>query len=459
MSTRTVDSANSFSEQLFTIMCSEFPTFTDVLNLFTSDSFYKSEHYIFLAKPTFVTYYYTLCSDVLTNQKFDPSLIPTDSVLSFDSPQDYNGYSNVSEVRLFHIDDSHVLLLINPSQPPSDNLIISQTISALQTLSKRIEIDIPYTIRAVQNMSNLDLENLAKRSFSVTQFHPAELFQNLIAMFVRSEISTKVGVVTEDLIRFLVNLRNHYNDVPYHNWFHAIDVTQFVFYVFIQVKMTNYLTDYEIFGLLLSAITHDTDHNGMNNTFHRKAHTIFAHLAPNLPPLEHHHSCITMDLARDILNSIDETERLSLCHFIINAIMATDMEQHKDFLEKFKSIQEKYIQTDKDHRQLLAQIVLKAADLSNTVRDFNEANRMALQLCKETHRQGDEEKRLGLPVSPMCDRDDKTPLCKGQIGFYKFVARPLMKELHDFFPDLSDNERQFVENLATWEKMTAELEQ
>mgnify|MGYP002472059010 CR=1 FL=1 len=45
-----------------------------------------------------------------------------------------------------------------------------------------------------------------------------------------------------------------------------------------------------------------------------------------------------------------------------------------------------------------------------------------------------------------------------EIGFYKFVAGPLMKELHDLFPALSDNQRQFAENLATWEKMTAEIE-
>lgn len=449
----------TYFDQLLTIMCSEHPTFTDVLRLFTSDNFYKSEHYLLLAKPSFVSYYFTLCSDVLVNQKIAPELVPETETITFNPPkEDYNGFQNICSIRVININDDVVLLLLNPSSPPSDDQILSYTITALQSICNSTEVDFPYTIKAVTEMKENDLTLFGKRSFSVINYHPAELFQNLLAMFVRSQISIKVGVVTDDLLRFLVILRRHYNNVPYHNWFHAIDVTQFVFSVINTVQLNKYLSDYEIFGLLLAAICHDTDHNGMNNRFHRNAHTVFAHLAPNLPPLEHHHSCITMDLARGILSPIKSAERLQLCHFIINAIMATDMEQHKNFLEKFKEIQDNFDQSNQDHRQLLAQIVLKAADLSNTVRDFNEANRMAGKLSDETHRQGDEEKRLGLDVSPMCDRNDPTPLCKGQIGFYKFVAGPLMKELHDFFPALSDNQRQFAENLATWEKMTAEIE-
>lgn len=450
----------TYFEQLLTIMCSEHPTFTDVLRLFTSDQYYKSEHYLLLSKPVFVTYYFTLCSDILVNQKFAPELVPNSETLKFDSPkEDYNGFHNVKEIRRLDVNDDIILLLLNPSAPPSDEQIITFAITALQSIYNTSEVDFPYTIKAVKEMTDDDLSLLAKRSFSVINYHPAELFQNLLAIFVRSEISVKVGVITEDFLRFLVILRRHYNDVPYHNWFHAVDVTQFVFSVISIVKINTYLTNHEVFGLLLAAICHDTDHNGMNNRFHRNAHTVFAHLAPNLPPLEHHHSCITMDLARGILSPIDPAEKPQLCDFIINAIMATDMEQHKNFLENFKKIQDKFEQKSQDHRQLLAQIILKAADLSNTVRDFGEANRMAAKLTDETHKQGDEERRLGLEVSPMCDRNDPTPLCKGQIGFYKFVAGPLMKELHDFFPALSDNQRQFEENLATWEKMTAEAEQ
>ncbi|OHT09685.1 3'5'-cyclic nucleotide phosphodiesterase family protein [Tritrichomonas foetus] len=451
---------DSYFNHLLAIMCSERPTFSDVLNLFTREHYFQCDHYVLLAKPQVVSYYFTLCSDAKVPQRFESDLVPANDsdLIRFERPKNYNGIENINSVKRIDINENIILLLLNPSDKlPSDDTIYSLTINALQSLYASVEVDIPYMIRTVQEMTDEDLQKLSNRSFSVINFHPAELFQNLLAAFVRSGISTAVGVNSEDLLRFLVNLRRHYNDVPYHNWFHAVDVTQFVFSVIQTVKMQDYLTKYEIFGLLLSAICHDTDHNGMNNTFHRNAKTIFAHLAPNLPPLEHHHSCITMDLSRQLLSSIEPGRREEVSHFIVHLIMATDMEQHKVFLENFKDIQEGFQKDRDDHRLLLGQIVLKAADLSNTVRDFEEANRMANKLCQETHRQGDEERRRGLKVSPMCDREDKTPLCCGQVGFYKFVARPLMKELHDFFPALADNERQFVDNLARWEKMTEEV--
>jgi len=52
----------------------------------------------------------------------------------------------------------------------------------------------------------------------------------------------------------------------------------------------------------------------------------------------------------------------------------------------------------------------------------------------------------------MCDKNCKDPLCKGQIGFYKFVAGPLMNELHTFFPQLEENAQQFAQNNREFEE-------
>jgi hypothetical protein len=103
-------------------------------------------------------------------------------------------------------------------------------------------------------------------------------------------------------------------------------------------------------------------------------------------------------------------------------------------------------------------MIIKAADLSNVVRDFSEAERTSKKLVAEMHRQGKIEIELGLPISPMCDPNDKTPLCVGQIGFYSSVAGPLMKKLHAFFPDVEGNLKQFDENLARWNAMKAKWE-
>jgi hypothetical protein len=133
------------------------------------------------------------------------------------------------------------------------------------------------------------------------------------------------------------------------------------------------------------------------------------------------------------------------------------MEQHKSYLEAFKGLNP-YDRHNPAHRLLLGQMILKTADLSNVVRDFDEAKRMSLQLGVECRGQGSLEIAMGLPISPMCDPDDKTPLCVGQIGFYSFVAGPLMTTVHGFFPQLLILKTKFEENLETWKKMKLELE-
>jgi hypothetical protein len=79
-------------------------------------------------------------------------------------------------------------------------------------------------------------------------------------------------------------------------------------------------------------------------------------------------------------------------------------------------------------------------------------------LIVEAHRQGQLELELGLPISPMCDPNDNTPLCVGQVGFYSFIAGPLLKQLGAFFPEINARIRQFEENLARWKEMKAEWE-
>ncbi|OHS96158.1 3'5'-cyclic nucleotide phosphodiesterase family protein [Tritrichomonas foetus] len=457
----------SYTNSLLTILCQQRPSLSSVLELFTA-KFAKCDHFALFLSPEIVELPFVICSDIINFQITDASSIqnikanPVIKFIPFDSPTTFNGIENVSGLALGSITDKLTLLLINPQTTEfSEDFIdiFNMTKSALSIIYKQEEVDIPYSLKCVQAFSDAKMSSLSNRSFSVNNYHPAEIFLNTFALFVRSGISTRAGIDSSRLLRFLVILRRHYNDVPYHNWFHALDVTQFVYSVICKANLRKYLPDIEIFGLLFSAICHDTDHNGMNNTFHRNAKTTLAHLAPNLPPLEHHHSCISMDLSNDLFMTLDADVKLELSHFIVNCIMATDMEKHKIFLTEFQEIQNGFISEKAEHRQLLAQIILKAADLSNTVRDFDEAIRMTKKLSNECYRQGDREVELGLPISPMCDRKDTTPMCCGQIGFYKFVAGPLMNELHQFFPELSDNARQFADNLATWERMKSELEQ
>jgi len=83
------------------------------------------------------------------------------------------------------------------------------------------------------------------------------------------------------------------------------------------------------------------------------------------------------------------------------------------------------------HRHFVLQIALKCADISNPCRPWALSRAWSLQVSEEFYRQGDLERRLGLSVTPMCDRFTSS-VSKIQIGFFRFIAAPLFEEWHRF---------------------------
>lgn len=59
---------------------------------------------------------------------------------------------------------------------------------------------------------------------------------------------------------------------------------------------------------------------------------------------------------------------------------------------------------------------------------------MAISVCFYFF-QGDEEKKRGLDVLPMMDRDKKDEMPKQQVGFLQFVCTPCYQTLCDALPD------------------------
>jgi hypothetical protein len=115
--------------------------------------------------------------------------------------------------------------------------------------------------------------------------------------------------------------------------------------------------------------------------------------------------------------------------------------------DKFSIVAAAFDRDDPAHRLLLAQILLKCADVGNVLCDFDEAKMMTQCRVDACRRQGRFERAKGLPISPMCNPDDTTPLCVGQVEFILFVAGLLMKLVHRFFSELEENEKVPEENL------------
>lgn len=107
-----------------------------------------------------------------------------------------------------------------------------------------------------------------------------------------------------------------------------------------------------------------------------------------------------------------------------------------------------------EDRHFILQIALKCADISNPCRPWDISRKWSYKVCEEFFRQGDYERRLNLPVTPLCDRNI-TSIPKIQAGFFKHVVTPLYMEWHRFLGDgLSVSLMEYLKaNQKKWEAL------
>merc|ERR1719453_557357 len=95
------------------------------------------------------------------------------------------------------------------------------------------------------------------------------------------------------------------------------------------------------------------------------------------------------------------------------------------------------------------ELFLHFADVSNPLKPFKIYHAWALRVLDEFFAQGDEEKRLGLPVGILNDRD-KVNRPGSQHGFINFLDAPLVTATVRLFPTLQDLHTQMGLNLGSW---------
>ena len=93
------------------------------------------------------------------------------------------------------------------------------------------------------------------------------------------------------------------------------------------------------------------------------------------------------------------------------------------------------LSTHKDaekHKSYTIAFMLKCADFSHFMRDFPVHAKWSQRVHQEFFRQGDEERRLVLPVGALNDRT-KVHLPKSQLGCISFLILPMIEPLFKFF--------------------------
>jgi len=267
---------------------------------------------------------------------------------------------------------------------------------------------------------------------NLTQGQP--LIYISIALFKKYDLIARFRIEPRKLRQFLLAVEDGYQDNPYHNSTHAADVLRTVHY-FISHHTRRYLSDWEILSSLVAAIIHDFDHPGLTNQFLINTREHRAVLYNDRAVLENYHlSQAFMLLAQpemNIFENLTTAEYLDVRRMTVDLVLTTDLKQHFEFLTHFKSTNLPSSPPEVIHtpasRLLMMKMSLKCADVGHTAKSLPLHLKWTERVIEEFYRQGDEERRLGLPISPFMDRQ-KANVPAAQIGFIEFLVIPMYEE-------------------------------
>ncbi|KAM4589173.1 cGMP-inhibited 3',5'-cyclic phosphodiesterase 3A-like isoform 2-T2 [Fundulus diaphanus] len=280
----------------------------------------------------------------------------------------------------------------------------------------------------------------------------------------------------KEFMNYFHALENGYRDIPYHNRIHATDVLHAVWYLttqpvpglptlptengihtdsvdsitpgasgFLVSKMSSMLEDgygslcglvpaLELMALYVAAAMHDYDHPGRTNAFLVATSAPQALLYNDRSVLENHHAAAAWNLfmSRPEFNFLANLEHVEFKRFrflVIEAILATDLKKHFDFLAEFNAkVGDEGVSgidwTNENDRLLVCQMCIKLADVNGPLKNKELHLQWTEGIVNEFYEQGDEEATLGLPISPFMDRS-APQLAKLQQSFISHIVGPL----------------------------------
>ncbi|ORZ39612.1 hypothetical protein BCR44DRAFT_74591 [Catenaria anguillulae PL171] len=235
-------------------------------------------------------------------------------------------------------------------------------------------------------------------------------------------------ITSEDLIHFVRTVQLNYNTPPFHNFAHAFCVTQVAFVVLKETGLIDELSEAVSTMLLIAALCHDVDHEGLTNAYHIATESSLAQWYNDTCPMENHHAALTKELLKSphsILRNLDAHEAKHFRQVITQLILATDMGRHDQVLSQgLKLVGTRLSVADPAHLTVLLQTILKASDLSNELRPANVADAWSAALYEELNL---EMAKLGRSAIPT----DVGTVSKGQVDFLTTKVLPIWSCLSD----------------------------
>eukprot|EP00299_Pterocystis_sp_00344_P006921 c1980_g1_i1.p1 GENE.c1980_g1_i1~~c1980_g1_i1.p1 ORF type:complete len:485 (-),score=87.07 c1980_g1_i1:218-1672(-) len=302
-------------------------------------------------------------------------------------------------------------------------------------------------------------------AFNIFTFHTAtgghSLSQIAYPLFQHFNLMDELHIDIHKFNAFWLRIESGYKDVPYHNSIHAADVMHGVGWFANSESLRGQLKPLEICAMLFAAGIHDHDHPAVNNDFLIKSKHDLALRYNDRSVLENHHASTGLSTLQKIdecnfLSHLSKESLRSFRQYVISMVLATDMSRHlqlqQDFAELFE-VEEPHGPLTLDttlKREVMFQEILHCADIGNCGKPFHLAEKWGDLVTTEFFDQGDQEKALGLRVSPMNNRETCV-VEKSQMAFIQHVSKPMFESVAAVIPEAHIPLANAVENIQCWQ--------
>jgi len=260
--------------------------------------------------------------------------------------------------------------------------------------------------------------------------------------------------------QFIFATANGYHrENPYHSDLHAADIVQTILLYIIYGNLQKLLdlNEIDLLSIFIAASIHDLGHPGYTNNYLINTKNDLAIKYNDQSVLENYHVSEGFNIMLkkkncNILETLSNDDYKICRKRIIQCVLATDMTQHNkqfQFLklkiktfgikngENFEKIFEGLDPIiSYNLKQEFLNIIIHSADVSNPTKPLNIYTQWAKRCVDEFFKQGDMEKKLGLPVSFNCDRETVL-LSQSQLGFIDAIVFPLFSALDQCFENLN----------------------
>lgn len=260
---------------------------------------------------------------------------------------------------------------------------------------------------------------------------------------------------------FIWEVSRHYHNNPYHNFQHAVDTTNVMAWLVCLPRIRRLLPDLYAFVLLLAALVHDLDHPGTDNQWEIKTQSPRARRYQNIAVLEHHSLDLALELLKqsefDLFVNLPAAIRKEGLGLLGICVLATDFSMHRAFLQELEvylDTHSRFDVNDPIFLSLLARTLIKAADISNTSKTFEQARLWGRRVMREYWAQGEMEKRRNLPLGPLNDRK-KVDFHGAQGWFIENQVTPLFQLLSRIDDDVQDAVETLIQNFGFYKKIAA----